>query len=93
MRQLRLRIGKVVAGHGIKFVGFTTMQLSPTVISTVTSLNANRGAKKHPYSWDHLKDGYTGGFYKHTKGETPVMKSDQLKDYLALLYCLMRRDP
>ena len=80
-----------MAKHGVKFAGFTTMQLSPTVISNVTALNAHRG-KSHPYSWDHIKNGYKGSFYKYTKDETPVMKSDQLKDYLALVYCLMLQD-
>ena len=89
--ELQLKIGEVVASHGIKFAAFTTMQLSPAVISAVTTLNANRG-KRLPYSWDHIKDGYTGGFYKYTQGETPVMKSDQVKDYLALVYCLMLQD-
>ena len=89
--ELRLRIGEVVANHGVKFATFTTMQLSPAVISQVTTLNANRGKNK-PYSWDHIKDGYTGGFYTYTKGVTPVMKSDQVKDYLALVYCLMLHD-
>ena len=89
--ELRLRIGEVVASHGVKFAALTTMQLSPAVISAVETLNANRG-KRLPYSWDHIKDGYTGGFYKYTQGETPVMKSDQVKDYLALVYCLMLHD-
>ena len=61
------------------------MQLSPAVISNATTLNAHRGTSL-PYSWDHIKDGYTGGFYKYTKGVTPVMKSDQVKDYLSLVY-------
>ena len=67
------------------------MKLDPKVISAVETLNANRG-KRLPYSWDHIKDGYTGGFYKYTQGETPVMKSDQVKDFLALVYCLMLED-
>ena len=91
--ELRVKIGQVVANHGVKFEGFTTRHISDTVINAVTSLNTNRGAKKHPYAWDHLKDGYTGGFYRYTKGETPVMKSDELKDYLAMVYCLMLEDP
>ena len=86
--ELRARIGQVVADHGVKFPGFTTRQLSQTVISAVTSLNANPSAKKHPYAWDHLNDGYTGGFYRYTK-ETPIIKSEQLKDFLAMVYCLM----
>ena len=89
--ELRLKIGEVVASHGVKFAGFTRMQLSPAVISAVTTLNANRG-KKLAYSWDHIKDGYTGGFYKYTKGVTPVMKFDQVKDYLALVYGRMLQD-
>ena len=68
------------------------MKLDQKVISAVETLNAHRG-KNLPYNWDHIKNGYKGSFYKYTKDETPVMKSDQLKDYLALLYCLMRRDP
>ena len=89
--ELQLKIGDVVAEHAGKITAFTKMQLTPAVIKDVTSLNENRG-KKHPYSWDHIKDGYTGGFYKYTKGVTPVMKSDQVKDYLALVYCLLRQD-
>ena len=86
--ELRLKMGEVVASHGKKYTPFKTMQLAPEVISHVECLNANRG-KRLPYSWDHIKDGYTGGFYKYTKGVTPVMKSDQVKDYLALVYCLL----
>ena len=87
--ELQLKIGEVVAKHGVKFAWF--MQLSPAVISNVTTLNAHRGTSL-PYSWDHIKDGYTGSFYKYTKGVTPVMKSDQVKDYLALVYCRMLQD-
>ena len=41
--ELQLKIGEVVAKHGVKLAGFTTMQLSPAVISNVTTLNAHRG--------------------------------------------------
>ena len=68
------------------------MPLSQEVISAVETLNAHRGAKRHPYSWDHIKTGYKGSFYKYIKDETPVMKSEQLKDYLALVYCLLTQD-
>ena len=89
--EVRLKIGEVVTSQGVKFGGVTRMRLTPAVINAVTTLNENRGENK-PYSWDHIKDGYTGGFYKYTRGETPVMKSDQVKDYLALVYCLMLQD-
>ena len=86
--ELQLKMGEVVATHGVKFKGFTTMQLTPGVIRAVESLNRNRG-KSLPYSWDHIKDGYKGAFYKYDAGETPVMKAGQVKDYLAMLYCLI----
>ena len=43
--EVQLRIGEVVASHGVKFAAFTTMQLSPAVISAVEDLNANRGKR------------------------------------------------
>ena len=45
------------------------------------------------WSWDHLTaNGYRGAFYKFVPGETPVMKADDVLDYLSLLYCLMVHD-
>ena len=79
----------MVASHGMKFDKFTKMQLTPTVISHIQSLNENRGNKQTLYSWDHLKEGYTGGFYKYKRGETSVMKSSEVKEYLAMVYCLL----
>ena len=95
--ELQLKIGEVVAKHGVKFAGFTTMQLSPAAISAVATMHKNRHRSRSrsrttPYSWDHIKGGYTGGFYKYHRGETPVMKSDQVKEYLALVYCLMKQE-
>ena len=46
--EVQLKIGEVVAEHGVKFAGFTTMQLSATVISNVTTLNAHRGKSPPP---------------------------------------------
>ena len=89
---MRLRIGEMVAIHGVKDSKFTTMQLSDRVKSCVDSLNASHG-KKPAYGWEHIKDGFIGGFYKYIEGVTPVMKSEQVKDYLALLYCLIREGP
>ena len=88
--EVQLKIGEVVANHGFKLSAlFKKMQLSPDVIDKVTNLNDTRGKKTLPYSWDHIKTGFTGGFYKYIPGVTPVMKSDQVKDYLAMVYCLM----
>ena len=80
-------MGDIVASTGVKYDKFKTMQLSQTVISKVTDMNATRSSKKHPFTWDHIKDGYTGGFYKYIEGVSPVMKSEQVNDYLALVYC------
>ena len=68
------------------------MQLRPKTIAEVANLNASRGQNTHPYSWDHLKGGYTGSFYTYVKGESPVMKAADCMDYLAMLYCLMLHD-
>ena len=66
------------------------MQLSQSVISELERLNENRGAKMHPYSWEHLKEtGYRGNFYKYVPGKTPVMKAGECLDFMSLLYCLM----
>ena len=86
--ELLLKFGAVVASHGMKFDKFTNMQLTPTVISHIQSLNECRG-NKPLYSWAHIKDGYTGGFYKYKRGETSVMKSSEVKEYLAMVYCLL----
>ena len=85
--EIQLKFREVVATHGMKF---SKMKLSPTVISLIQSLNASRGKKQTLFSWDHIKDGYTGAFYKYTRGETPVMKSSDVKVLLAMVYCLMR---
>ena len=88
--EVQLKIGQVVAKHAIKLTDlFKKRQLTPDTIATIQALNDNMGKKKKPYSWDHIKDGFTGGFYKYIPGVTPVMKSDQVKDYLAMLYCLI----
>ena len=41
--QLQVKIGEVVATHGIKLARFTRMQLNSVVISAVSTLNAHRG--------------------------------------------------
>ena len=88
--EVQLKIGEVVANHGFKLTSlFKKMQLSPSVIARIQHLNDTRGKGKLPYSWDHLKNGFTGAFYKYIEGVTPVMKSDQVKDYLAMVYCLI----
>ena len=87
--EVELKIGEVVANHVVPKPLFEKMQLSDKVIDAVTWLNNTRGKKSKPYSWDHIKTGFTGGFYKYIEGESPVMKSDQVKDYLAMLYCLI----
>ena len=69
--QLHVKIGSVVATHSIKMEKFTTMKLDQKVISAVENLSAHRGAKRHPYNWDHIKNGYKGSFYKYIKDETP----------------------
>ena len=87
--EVELKIGEVVANHVVPKPLFEKMQLSDKVIDAVTWLNNTRGNGELPYSWDHIKTGFTGGFYKYIEGESPVMKSDQVKDYLAMLYCLI----
>ena len=88
--EVQLKIFQVVAKSAIKQNPmFKKRQLTPDTIATIQALNDNMGKKKKPYSWDHIKDGFTGGFYKYIPGVTPVMKSDQVKDYLAMLYCLI----
>ena len=79
---------EAVASHGLK-AEFTTMQLSPAVIQAVDYLNASRGGKP-AYSYRHLEHGFRGGFFKYVEGKTPVMKSDGVKDFLALFFCLMQ---
>ena len=88
--EVRLRIREVVASHRPR-IGFATMQLSPGVIRTVEDLNAYRG-KNLPYTWDHIKNGYTGGFYKYIPGETLVMKSDEVTIMVIMIVCRMREE-
>ena len=87
--EILLRMGNIVASTGVKYDDFKKRPLRPQVIATVEKLNANRGAKKHPYTWDHIKDGFTGSFYRYVEGVSPIMKSSDVNDYLALLYCLL----
>ena len=86
--EIKAKLGEVVARHGFKST-FTRMQLTPNVIRNVQHLNANRG-NKPAWSYSHLEDGFRGGFFKYVEGQTPVMKSDGVKDFLALVFCLMR---
>ena len=73
---------------------FKTMQISRKTIGDIAYRNATRGAKTLEYSWDHItaKGGYTGSFHKYVQGVSPVMKSADVTDYLAMLYCLMLHD-
>ena len=87
--EIQLRMGNIVASTGVKYDDFQKMPLRPHVIATVEELNATRGAKKHPYTWDHIKHGFTGSFYRYVEGVSPIMKSSDVNDYLALLYCLL----
>ena len=87
--ELKAKLGEAVASHGLKAAEFTTMQLSAAVIQKVDDLNANRG-KRPAYSYCHLKSGFRGGFFRYVEGQTPVMKSDGVKDFLALIFCLMQ---
>ena len=83
-------IASAVSKTAVTFGEFKTMQLTESVISRIKALNADRGYKKKPYSWDHLLAyGYRGTFFKFSPGETPVMKAAECMDYLSLLYCLM----
>ena len=84
-----MKIGEVVANHSVKCAGleFKKMPLTQAVKRAIEALNASRGGKL-PYSWEHISEGYTGGFYQYEDGKTPVMKSEQVKDYLAMAYCL-----
>ena len=87
--EILLRMGNIVASTSVKYDDFQKMPLQPHVIATVEQLNATRGAKKHPYTWDHIKDGFTGSFYRYVEGVSPIMKSSDVNDYLALVYCLL----
>ena len=87
--ELQLALGKVVASHGVK-AEFVTRQLSPGVMQSIDHLNAIRGKQK-AYSYRHLQQGYRGGFFKYVAGETPVMKADGVKDFLAFSSASCRR--
>ena len=34
---------------------------------------------------------HRGGFFKYVEGETPIMKAEAVKDYLAILCCLIEK--
>ena len=86
--EIEAKIAEVVFRHSVSITKFTKHKLSPEAIRRVEDLNTNRG-KGGLFSWDHIKDGYTGGFFKYEQGKTPVMKSDKVKDFLAMVYCLI----
>ena len=86
--ELQLKMGEVVASHGMK-AEFTTMQLSPAVIKCVEDLSARRPGKP-AYSYKHVEQGFSGGCFKYRPGETPVMNADGVNGDLALIYCLMQ---
>ena len=93
--EVKIKIASAVSKTAVKLgeTRFRTMHLTQKIIGDIEYLNATRGAKKIPYSWDHLTaNGYRGTFYKFVEGETPVMKAGDTFDYLSLLYCLMLHD-
>ena len=70
------------------------MQLSPETIKLIEHMSDynKHSSKFKPFSWDHIKDGYTGKFFKYNQGVTPIMKSAQVNEYLALIYCLVLQE-
>ena len=55
-------------------------------------LNSNLGPKGKPYSYKHIQGGYRGGFFKYCRGQTPIMKFDVVKDFLALVFCRLQQE-
>ena len=90
---VRAKIATAVSKTAVKFGEFRTMHLSQEVISAMEYKNLHRGENTKMWSWAHLTEtGYRGGFFKYVPGTTPVMKADDVLDYLSLLYCLMVHD-
>ena len=87
--QLESSIAVIVKQSGVPAC-LKPMQMKEDMMRYLDNENTKR-SKQKPWSYEHLKQGFSGSFFKFQDGVTPVMSVADTKRMLAAINVLCNR--